>query len=178
MKLVRNLTASGVISLGLLLPAARTAAGQTTTAVPKLDHKQFMGTWHEVARYPNKAEKLCVSDAVQLFAERYKANQFTLVTNCQTKKGPSDARNYNGKMDESGDGKLKVTTIWPFSRKLWVVALGPDYNWALIGSPNHKSLWILSRTAVMKPQVLAELKTKAAAEGFDPDKLIFSPQHP
>ncbi len=175
MTLVQKIAAGGFMSLGLLF---QPALGQTVTAVPKLDLKQFMGTWHEVARYPNKAEKQCVSDAVQLFAERYKANQFTIVSNCQTTTGPSDASNHNGKADKSGNGMLKVTTIWPFSRKLWVLALEPNYEWALVGSPNHKSLWILSRTAVMKPEVLAEIEAKAAAEGFDTSKLIPFPQHP
>ncbi len=79
-------------------------------------------------------------------------------------------------MDKAGDGKLTVTHFWPFTQKRWVLALGPAYEWALVGSPNHKSLWILSRTPTLKPEVLADIKSRAAAQGFDPARMITLPR--
>ncbi len=111
-----------------------------------------------------------------LFALGDKANHIQLVTSCKTKAGYTDARNADGKaQDKLGDGKLKLG-IWPFSRKYWVLATEPDYQWSLVGSPNHKTLWIYSRKPVMSPDVLAEVRAKAASQGFALDKLVMTPQ--
>ena len=83
-----------------------------------------------------------------------------------------DAKNSSGKIDRNGEGKLKITRLWPFSAKYWVLAVGPTYDWALIGGPDHKSLWVLSRAKSVSSEVFTEIKKKAQAEGFDTAKLL------
>lgn len=175
-KQVLRMGAGGLMVVGCLLAGAGMAAGQGVSAIPKLDLNRYMGAWYEVARYPNKKEKHCVSDSMVLYAPGDKSNRFSVVISCQMKGGNPDAWNANGKMDKNGDGRLTVSSLWPFSAKDWVLAVGPEYEWALVGSPNHKSLWVLSRTAVMQPEVLAEIEGKAKAEGFDTGKLVIAPQ--
>ena len=58
------------------------------------------------------------------------------------------------------------------STPYWVLATGPAYEWALVGSPKHKTLWILSRTSTLDPAVLMQIKSTATAQGFDLTKLI------
>lgn len=175
MKRVPGTIVSGVGLLCLLLAVSQGLRAQTVSVVPKLDLDRLTGAWYEVARYPNKREKHCVDQPMVLIAGGNKLNQLQLVNTCKTKNGDTDVRNGKGKQqDKSGDGKLKVSYLWPlwlFSTKYWVLALGPDYAWALVGSPNHKSLWVLSRTTSMRPEVLAEIEAKATAEGFDTAKL-------
>lgn len=173
---LRMRMAAGMMMLGLLLPAAGMAAGQVVSAVPRLDLNRYMGAWYEVARYPDKREKRCVSDAAVLYAPGDKPHRFSVVTSCRIQGDNPDAWNASGKMDKSGDGRLTESFLWPFYAKYWVLAVGPAYEWALVGSPNHKTLWVLSRTAVMKPEVLAEVEAKAGAEGFDPAKLVMVSQ--
>lgn len=173
-----RLAAGGLLLAGLLLPTSQTAAGQmpagqTVSAVPKLDMNRYMGNWYEVARFPNKAERECVSDGIVLLAPAGKPNRYTEVDSCLMKDGVTKARNANIKpTDKSGDGRLKVSYLWPFYKKRWVLAVGPEYEWALIGSPDHKTLWVLSRTAAAKPGAMAQIGAKAAANGFDVSKLI------
>jgi apolipoprotein D and lipocalin family protein len=50
--------------------------------------------------------------------------------------------------------------------------MGPDNDWALVGAPNRKTLWIFSRTPVIKPENLATAEDKAAQEGFPAARLI------
>lgn len=170
-KHVLRMTSVCFLVAGLLLAAGQPLHAQAVTPVPQLDQDRFTGTWYEVARYPNKREKNCVTHVVQLIALGDKSHQFQFVSTCTDKKGFEDARNATGR-SKSANGALNITTIWPFSRKYWVLALGPSYEWALVGSPNHKDLWILSKTATLEPAVLADIKTKAAAQGFTPDRLM------
>lgn len=172
---VRGLRMAGFAAgLGcLLFGGLGAAAAQQASAVAKLDLRRFVGSWYEVARYPNRAEKHCANDAVRLYALGDKPGRIQVVTTCRTKEGYADVRNMNGRTaDKNGDGKLKVTSIWPFSTPFWVLAVGPQYEWALLGNPNHKLLWVLSRTPTMTPEVLAEAEAKASAEGYDRGKLV------
>jgi apolipoprotein D and lipocalin family protein len=168
-------TASRLTLLAVLLAVVRMEA-QTVTPIPKLDLNQYTGTWYEMARYPIKREKECIGEEMMLYALGDKPNSFQLVTSCKIKDDNSDSWNGKGKMDKTGNGELNVLSIWPFHTKYWVLAIDPAYEWALVGSPNHKSLWILSRATTIKPETLAEIEAKAAAEGFDTSKLKPMPQ--
>lgn len=177
MKRGRRALTGSLVALGLLLPLHRSASAQTVTPVPALDLNRYMGKWYELAVYPGiKPEKNCNSNAVALFAIGYKRNRFLVVTSCQAKEGITESRTASGKRDKAGDGRLKLTYTWPFSSKEWVLALAPDYSWALVGSPNRKLLRIYSRTPTPQPEVLADIRARAAAQGFDPAKLITMPQ--
>jgi apolipoprotein D and lipocalin family protein len=75
-------------------------------------------------------------------------------------------------MDAAGDGRLRLSRWLIFHTKYWVIATGPTYEWALVGNPNHKSLWVLSKTATMQPDTLAQIEAKAAAAGFSTARLV------
>ncbi len=154
------------------------ACGQGVRAVPKLDMGRFVGVWYELARIPAKKEK-CVSDELAIYTVRYKAGRFAVVNSCKAKDGGIETKNGSGKaQDKSGDGRLKVSYTWPFYHKRWVLATGAEYEWALVGSPDHKMLAVLGRKATLPPELLAEIKGRATAEGFDVGKLAGMPQTP
>ena len=158
--------------LGLGCAACQTAVAQTVSAVPKLDLKQYMGVWYEIARFPVKSEKRCTGEGKVLYALGDRPGSFQMGTSCRLKNGTPDEWDANGKMDKLGDGRLKLSRLELFSTKYWVLALGPAYDWALVGSPNHKTLWVLSRTVTLSPDVLTAIEAKASAEGFETGKLI------
>jgi len=164
-----------IVLSGVLVLGASAGWAQPATPVAKLDLNQLTGAWYEIAHLPVKSEKHCVADGRLLYALGDKPGRFQMVSSCRMKDGYIDVRNNNGRVaDKSGDGKMKVATLWPLSRKYWVLALGPENGWALVGTPNHKSMWILSRTE-MKPETLNEVKAKASSEGYDLGKLIVVP---
>jgi apolipoprotein D and lipocalin family protein len=149
---------------------------QAATSFVKLDPDHFAGTWYEIARYPTKREKNCANDAVLLVAVGDKPNQYQLETSCTDKKAYNDTRNFTA--NSNGSGVLHIRTLWPFSRPLWILATGPNYEWALAGTPNHKNLWIYSKTLTLSSESIAAIKTRATAQGFSPEKLIFTEQKP
>ena len=48
-----------------------------------------------------------------------------------------------------------------------IIGLDDAYRWAVVGNPNRKYLWILSRTPVLDPAALEQARTIAEAQGFD-----------
>ena len=171
-KQVVRVAAGGAMLLGMCFTPFCLATGQTVSAVPQIDLKQYMGVWYEIARFPVKLEKRCVGDGKVLYALGDKPRSFQMGTSCRLKNGSPEEWDASGKMDKQGDGRLKLSRLELFSTKYWVLATGPADDWALVGSPNHKTLWVLSRTASLSPETLSAIEAKASGEGFDTAKLI------
>jgi apolipoprotein D and lipocalin family protein len=167
-----RIAASTVFLLSALMAAAIPAAAQSASAVPKLDPNQILGTYYVVARLPIKREKQCLGKEMVLYALGDKKRSIQIVTTCQLKADNSNAWNSSGRLSKAGDGRIKLGWIWPFTTRYWILDLAPDATWALAGTPNHKSLWVLSRSPSLSAETLARIETTASAQGYSTARLI------
>jgi apolipoprotein D and lipocalin family protein len=72
------------------------------------------------------------------------------VNSCRQKNGKRKTARGTAKVaDKTTNAKLRVTFFWPFYGDYWVIGLSPDYRYTIVGEPNRKYLWILSRTPEM-----------------------------
>ena len=166
----------GAILLGVVLAVGQVAAAQSVTPVPNLDPKRLTGTWYEVSRYPTKFEARCAAQATVLFAEGDKPRAIQIGTFCPGKNGSEQEYTTTGKMDKKGDGKIKFGLIWPFTQRYWILALAPDYSWALAGDPKRKTLSVLVRTPQVDAATLTLIGGMATVQGFKLDKLVSLPK--
>lgn len=144
------------------------------TVVSKVDLTRYMGTWYEIARYPNRFQRgcLCTTATYTLRPD----GKVTVVNRCRTAEGGmKEAKGWAKVVDRTTGAKLKVTFFWPFFGDYWILDLDDAYTRVLVGSPDRRFLWILSRTPRMEPAVYAELSARATALGFDPSRLVLSP---
>ncbi len=170
---IRRFVTHGVLGLAsFLLAAAPEVSAQAASAVAKLDLDKLTGTWYQIAKLPVKAEKKCLSDGTVLYALSDKPGSFQTGTFCTLKGGDHNDITNSGKQDKAGDGKLKIRHLVIFSRKYWVLATDPNFEWALVGTPNHKSLWILSRQPTLADPVYQQVQTVASSQGFPVGKLV------
>jgi len=79
-------------------------------------------------------------------------------------------------VDTKTNAKLKVTFFWPFYGDYWILDLGPDYEYAVVGEPGRKYLWILSRSPQMDEALYQQLLQKMAAQGFNTELMIRTSQ--
>jgi apolipoprotein D and lipocalin family protein len=161
----------------LLLAIPHPARAQRVAAVPNLDLTRFMTSWYQVAAFPVRAQKHCLSNLLVLYALGDKQNSFQVVTSCQIKDDNPDYWNASGKLDPTGSGRLRLRRLLIFHTGYWVIATGPSYEWALVGNPNHHSLWVLSKSPTLAPTVLTQIEAAATAAGFKTAKLVQLPQH-
>lgn len=56
----------------------------------------------------------------------------------------------------------------------WIIDLDSEYQWAVVGSPTRKYLWILGRQPTMDRSLFRRLVDGAAARGYPVDRLIAS----
>ena len=79
-------------------------------------------------------------------------------------------------VDKTTNAKLKVTFFWPFYGDYWILDLGDNYEYAVVGAPNRKYLWILSRDRQMDESLYRTLLAKLAAWGFKTEQMIKTSQ--
>ena len=164
--------ASTMAAAAMLMGTAGAGRAQAVTPVAQLDLNRFLGQWYEIARLPDKPQKKCSANAFRLYAASDRKGRFSEVQSCLVTPGDHNIDNLNGRQDKSGDGKLTVKYFVLLKHKRWILAIAPDYSWALMGDPKHKTLWVLSRTATLEPAVLADAEARASAQGFDVSKLV------
>ena len=79
-------------------------------------------------------------------------------------------------VDEHTNAKLKVSFYWPFYGNFWIIALGDNYDYAVISEPKRQYLWILSRTLIMKKLRYDKLIKTLMEQHFDVSLLIHTSQ--
>lgn len=148
--------------------------------VEQVDLKRYQGTWYELARLPMFFQRKC-AQAEAHYGLQADGN-VSVLNRCRTYQG--DWEEATGTASPQVPGKTDKLWVefdnW-FSRLLpgltkghyWVLYLGDDYKTALVGSPNRKYLWLLSRTPTVPDAVRQQLLAKAQQQGYDTTRLIW-----
>ena len=161
------------IIMATLLSAVSACNAQSIdhTTVNNLDLKRYMGRWYEIARYDHSFER--DMDHCEAYYS-LEPNGKIVVRNSgiDTKTGLlriTDGKAKAGKYP----GQLRVSFFLFFYSDYNVLALGDNYDWALVGSKSPKYLWILSRTPSLPESTIEHILTIARERGYDTDKLIW-----
>lgn len=174
-----------LLMFGLFVSGSFKAAAQAAqvTTVPSVDLKRYSGKWFEIARYPNKFQKDCVGNTTAEYV--LNTDETLQVTNRCLKK--------DGKVSEAtGKGKVEDTTtraklavrfapavlsflpmVWG---DYWIIDLDSNYQYSVVGDPERKYLWILSRTPNMDDAIYQQILRKVEKMGYQPNKLMKTPQ--
>jgi apolipoprotein D and lipocalin family protein len=142
------------------------------TTVPYVELPRYLGQWYEIARYPAWFEKQCARDVTAAYALR-DDGKIGVVNSCVKQDGSRrQSTGWARIEDKRTQAKWKVTFFWPFFGSYWVLELGPQYEYAVVGEPGRKYLWILSRTPQMSDEQYREITGRLAAKGYDAAKLM------
>lgn len=143
--------------------------------VDSVDLKRYVGIWYEIARYPNSFQKGCRGSAASYTLRE--DGEIDVVNGCRdaTDGGIRQAKGRAWVVDTATNARLKVSFFWPFRGDYWIIGLGPAYEYAVVGTPNRKYLWILSRTPVMDDKLYAAILERVKELGFAPEKIVRDP---
>lgn len=144
--------------------------------VPHVDLNRYVGRWYEIARLPNRFEKKCAGSVSATYSLRADGT-VEVVNRCRKSSGDYTTATGKAKIvDKTTNAKLKVTFFWPFYGDYWILELGDNYEYAVVGAPNRKYLWILSRNREMDESLYRTLLDKMAARGFKTEQMIKTSQ--
>ncbi len=152
------------------------------TAVPSLDLSRYLGRWYEICRLPLKYEDETATDITATYA--LNASGAVRVDNRSFDENdePSQAIGEATPVDEA-NSRLKVTFLPEFIRWIpftsgdyWVLKIDPEYQTALVGTPDRNNLWLLSRQPDLPEATREQYMSEARRQGFDLSGLI-TPHH-
>lgn len=168
-----------VLSVAIALgTAGPSRASDPLPTVCRVDLCRFAGAWHEVARLPNAFQAGC-SGSMACYTPR--GDGTVGVRNSCTKRSGRvvSVEGTAETVPGSGNARLRVrfgglARFVPVPRdgNYWIIALDDDYRWAMVGTPDRRFLWILSRSPRLDPDVEACLRRRAARLGFDVERLV------
>lgn len=145
--------------------------------VPFVDLTRYTGKWYEISRYPHRFQEGCVgSRATYTLRDDGK---IAVLNECFEGSFSGKLRDAKGTakvVDKKSNAKLKVSFFWPFYGDYWIIDLGKEYEYAVVGHPDRTYLWILSRTKKIDEVLYQEILGRIAAKGYDVKKLISTPQ--
>lgn len=177
-------------SLALTALLSQHAAAQTSpaplpavTTIAALDVPRYMGTWYEIAKFPNRFQAKCAANTrAQYLAQTDGSVQ--VLNSCTTAEGnPTKALGRAQQIGAANSPKLKVRfapewlswlpLVWG---DYWVIDLDADYQLAAVSDAKREYLWVLSRTPQLSPQAYEALLERLKAQHFDVQKLDRTPQ--
>lgn len=144
--------------------------------VDKVDINRYIGKWYEIARLPFSQQEGCSCTTAEY--EIIDATTLRVINKCIKEGELDDAKGKAFVVEGSNNAKLRVQFFWPFRGDYWVIEIDEEnYQYAVVGTPSRKYMWILSRTPKMNEEIYNSLLQKTSARGFDISKLIKTEQN-
>ncbi|MBC7384708.1 MAG: lipocalin family protein [Cryobacterium sp.] len=140
--------------------------------VPKVDLNRYVGTWYQIAYFPAFFQKSCASDTKAIYSARADGT-IDVRNECRKKNGDLSSIQATARViDATTNAKLKVKFFWfAPAGDYWVIDLGKNYEFAVVGEPKREYLWILSRTPEMNQTSYNEIIERARLKHFDVNRL-------
>lgn len=177
---MKALTNVSFLFLLLLVHSCITADRQVQPpldVVPFVDINRYAGQWYEISRYPHRFQEGCVGSRATYTLRN--DGKIAVLNECFEGSFTGKLRNAKGTakvVDTESNAKLKVSFFWPFYGDYWIIDLGKEYEYAVVGHPDRTYLWILSRKKKMDETVYQDILARLTAQGYDTAKLILTPQ--
>jgi apolipoprotein D and lipocalin family protein len=175
-----------------LAVAAWGVAAQTTatpaplppvSTIATLDVPRYMGTWYEIAKFPNRFQAKCIANT----RARYLAQtdgSVQVLNSCVTVDGSTiDALGRAIQVGATTSPKLQVRfapawlswlpQVWG---DYWVIDLDADYQLVAVSDSKREYLWVLSRTPQVNVKAYDALLERLKAQHFEVQKLEHTTQ--
>lgn len=149
--------------------------------VNSVDLKKYAGLWYEIAKIPNRFQKHCLSGTTAQYTLR-EDGRIDVINSCIDEDGVIDrAEGIARIVDNKTNAKLEVSFFsilgWrPIWGDYWIIALDDDYQWVIVGTPNRKYGWILSRSPILDTETIDNLYQRLKSQGYNPKDFVMSKQ--
>ena len=165
------ITLSLILIFSTILYSCVSCSNMKTADNVQLD--KYMGKWFEIARIDTPFQRGKFDSQAEY---KLNPNGTVQITNSAiTEHGQQTSAKAIGYVpDLSNMAKLRISFFCPFYSDYWILEVDKDYQWALVGTPNKKYMWILSRTQNIEDVTLMHILTTAKLLGFDTSKLLYN----
>jgi apolipoprotein D and lipocalin family protein len=145
---------------------------------PKVELSQLQGKWYEIARLPRSTEVDC--HGTTAFYTQAADGSLGLVNQCNVGSATGTLQTISMRAtvpDNAVPAKLALS-VGGYTGDYWILEVGSNYEYTVVGHPSRLYLWILSRTPTLDASVLSGILERAQAKHFDTTLLEYTPQPP
>jgi len=141
--------------------------------VKYVDLNKYVGLWYEIAKIPNSFQDHCVKGTTAKYVLN-EDGEIEVINSCIDEDGEiDDAEGVARIVDKKSNAKLEVSFVsflgWrPFWGDYWIIGIDEDYQWAIVGTPNRKYGWVLSRTPQLNKETMSEIFQILIDQGYNP----------
>lgn len=169
----RAILVSIPLLLGLLLGASAGRRDPPLEVVPRVELERYLGRWYEISSFPQRFQRGCTGTTATY--SRRADGRIEVLNRCRkgSLEGPEKvARGVARVVDPKTNAKLEVSFFRPFWGDYWIIDLGPDYEYAVVGHPDRDALWILSRRPTLEEEIYQAILARLEAQGYDTSRLV------
>jgi apolipoprotein D and lipocalin family protein len=166
-----------LVCLGLLAGCATPSGAPSLRTVRHVDLNRYMGDWYVIAHIPYFAEKgkVATMDRYSLRPDGKVDSLFLF------HQGAFDAPQKHWHavaevVNHETNAEWRLQFVWPIKLAYLIVALDPDYRWALVGCSSRNYLWVLARDRTISNELYKTILRRAAAQGYDITRVVQVPQ--
>ena len=174
-----------LISLGLVgaacfvhINAYSQSIATPVKTIAALDVPRYMGTWYEIAKFPNWFQKKCIANTKAVYTIKPDGN-VQVLNSCKTASGETALAEGVAKQVGAKDSpKLEVRfapewlsflpLVWG---DYWVIDLDIQYQVAAVSDSKREYLWILSRSPQLDMKTYEDLLLRLQQQQFDVHQL-------
>jgi len=169
----------------LLLAACLSPDGKAPPPQPvaHVDLQRYQGLWYEVASIPNRFQKQCAGNTTAEYRLR-EDGRVDVTNRCRTHAGSWDQAQGTARViDGESNARLQVSFVQLFGWQLfwgdyWVLELAPDYSHVIVGTPDRRYGWILSRSPALPAATRQGIDRRLREQGYDPGDFLDTPHTP
>lgn len=149
--------------------------------VDYVDVAQFIGLWYEIAKIPNSFQSFCSGGTTAEYTV-LDDGSVGVLNRCRGRFGfPRQARAKAFVDDPETNAKLKVSFVCLLNRcfffgDYWIIGLGPNYEYAVIGHPTREYGWILSRECSLSDSAMADVQQILKSQYYNFSDFIMTDQ--
>jgi apolipoprotein D and lipocalin family protein len=172
-KEILALGSAAILTASLFVMNSCSSIPKGVNAIQNFNKEKYLGKWYEIARLDFVFEKNLNNTTAE-----YSLNKDGSIK--VVNRGYNFIKSKNvesvGKakfVNDSNEGKLKVSFFGPFYSGYNILAIDSDYKYVLVVGENLKYMWLLSRDTTM-PEIIKENYLKMAKDlGYDTSALIW-----
>jgi apolipoprotein D and lipocalin family protein len=173
-----RIAAVALLTLLAALLALGCASEPPLDAAKDVDLSRFQGKWYEIARLPRITQTDCYGTTAFYTAASDGSLQLVHQCNVGSTTGPLNTVTMLATVPNPSVTAKLALSVGGYSGDYWILEVGSNYEYAVVGHPSRSYFWILSRAPTLDPATMQGVLARAESNHFDTTQLEFTPQPP